>query len=416
MKIQEKDKNQESGEKKIEEEYWFLQEAIRPRRRGRIVRIIRRLLLLIVFAVVFGVTGAIAFHMTQNALDKREEAQERKDFFSGLEHSGDASDEDKAEADNSNSSAIHEQHWKELANVGKECNHSVVTVYAGHTESWYQRSVSQDKVQSGILFHKKGKKLYVLTSDTAIIQGKSLNVEFINQDTVRARLVKEDELLGIAVLEVKMEDVAKETRKDIRIAKLAGEELKLELNQWVFALGNADGIMYSVIPGIIVNTELSTDIPDGELGLYCTNISFNSNGDGFVADVKGRIIGMFTSAYKDISGDTNYAFIASSDIAAVVMRLVEGKSTASLGINGCDIEKEDTCGVYVQEVTFKSPAYAGGVRVADVIVEIDGYQIDSIKSLRLALLTHDPGDKVTLQVKRDNGKKVSQKELTAVLE
>ena len=415
MKIRQKDKNQESGKEKIEEEYWFLQEAIRSRRRGQIVHILYRLLLLVVFAVVFGVTGAIAFRMTQNALDKREEAQERKDFFSELENSGDAPDEGKAEADGPNLSAIHEQRWKELANVGKECNHSVVTVYAEHTESWYQRSVNQDKVQSGILFHKKGKKLYVLTSDTAIIQGKSLKVEFINQDTARAELVKEDELLGIAVLEVKVEDIAEETKKDIRIAKLA-EELNLELNQCVLALGNSDGIMYSVIPGIIVNTELSTDIPDGELGLYCTNISYNSNGDGFVADVEGRIVGMFTSAYKDISGDTNYAFIASSDIAAVVMRLVEGKSTASLGINGCDVEKGDTCGVYVEEVAFKSPAYTGGVRVADVIVEIDGYQIDSIKSLRLALLTHDPGDKVTLQVKRDNGKKVSQKELTAVLE
>lgn len=407
MKIQEKDQEQGSGNGNIEEEYWFLQEAIRPRRRGQIIRIAFRLLLLMVFAAVFGATGAVAFHMTKSALDKREEAQDRKEFFSDLEDFGDVSDEDKAESD-----------MQDLTNVGKKCNRSVVTVYAGRTESWYQRSVSQDKVQSGILFHKKGKKLYVLTSDTAIIQGKSLNVKFINQDTAHARLVKEDALLGIAVLEIKTEDVAEETSKEICIAKLAGEdkELKLELNQSILALGNANGIMYSVIPGIIVNTELSTDIPDGELDLYCTNISFYSNGDGFVADAKGRIIGMFTSAYTDISGDTNYAFVVSSDIVGVAMRLVEGKSTASLGINGCDIEKEGVCGVYVKEVTFKSPAYTGGLRVADVIVEIDGYQIDSIKSLRFALLTHDPGDEVTLRIKRDNGGKVSRKELTVVLD
>lgn len=412
--------NRETGKRENEEEYWFLQETIRPQRKRQVFLFVWRLLATICLAVVFGVVGAVAFRLTQDALANRDEAEKRERLLAEQTVEDDSLEEEES-GDSVGSISSYEKYRKKMAAIGEKCNQAVVAVYAGRTESWYQRSGKDEALQSGLIFQKKDQELYLLTAASDIIQAKSIAVEFFDGEAVEAELVKADDTLKIAVLRVDTAALSEETKKDIRIMELeqSDETLNLDLNELVLAFGAPNGILYSVFPGSIVNSALSAGIPDGELRLYCTDIDYNPEGNGFIANMEGDIVGMITNSYTDVSGDTNCTFMSVSDIADVALRLAQGQSIVRLGVRGCSVKKEclrAEYGVYVKEVAVQSPAYHGGLRVADVIVEIDGCRIDNMQDLRICLLTHSPGDKVTIQVLRGCDKKQMTKELEVTLE
>ena len=110
---------------------------------------------------------------------------------------------------------------------------------------------------------------------------------------------------------------------------------------------------------------------------------------------------MITEQYKDITGETNWAFVSSADIAVMAQAIVDRKRNVYLGIHGKDAGDRE--GVYVTEVQLKSPAYHGGIRVADRIYSIDGNKIKTMNDLSLCLSTHQQGDRLTLRLCREGG-------------
>lgn len=52
-----------------------------------------------------------------------------------------------------------------------------------------------------------------------------------------------------------------------------------------------------------------------------------------------------------------------------------------------------------------SPAYSGGIRVADVITQIDGEEVSSLSVLHSILKSHNTGDRIIVTVSRKYGKK-----------
>lgn len=115
----------------------------------------------------------------------------------------------------------------------------------------------------------------------------------------------------------------------------------------------------------MVNTDMTVQAVDDCLTVYVTDIAYTEGGDGFVSDIEGRMVGMITDAYQRTTGDTNWAFISAEDIAVAAEAIVEEKTPVTFGIRGKDMENGK--GIYVTEVSVKSPAYHGGVRVADVV-------------------------------------------------
>jgi S1-C subfamily serine protease len=417
--------SKEMENRESDEEYSFLQETIRPQRKRQVIRYVGKVLATVTLAAIFGIVGAIGFHVTQGVIEQHNKLTERGEAASVdstvQSTYGDGTAYGTTTEVSSDAATTYEDYWKNTSAIGKLCDRSIVSVRVNHNESWYTRNGNEDTVQSGVLFRKIGSGIFVLTEDTSVVRAKSLKVEFTDGAVAEAVLKGEDTTLGIAVLKVASDEVSKDTLKAINIQDLKqySKDLQLELNQEVVCFGAPDGIMHSVIPGSIINTSLSAEIQDGRMQLHCVNVNYSENGNGFVADMNGNVIGMLTTSHTDVTGSINSAFVPVSDIADTATLLATGKTVAVLGVTGCDIQKGYKGldeGVYVKKVVMKSPAYNAGLRVTDIIEEIGGYKISDLGELRACLLNHSAGVKLTVKVLRSSGDKTSEKKLTVTLE
>ena len=165
-----------------------------------------------------------------------------------------------------------------------------------------------------------------------------------------------------------------------------------------------------------------SEVTDGEVALYSSDIEYCEDGNGFIADMQGRIIGIITNSYENVTGKTGCAFMEISQIRTLISCLVEGKEMVYFGVTGCDytdrkdLKMEDgEGGVYVNSVIPRSPAYQGGLRVADVITGIDGNRIRNLQELRQCLLSYEAGTKIQVVISRHSGNTKSEKSLSVVL-
>lgn len=383
-----------------DQEYCFLQEAVQEPHKRKPAGIIKRAVYVIILAAFFGGTASLTFWKVQDVLEKRDARIYRESLLNEAKETSVSTKETPRPSTESDMLAAYENYWDRIKNIGEQCNKAIVTVEKLHTESWYQRSDKENVLQSGLIFKRKGSSLYVLTQASTLVEKGSLEVSFANGKSAAATLAATDDNLGIAVLRMDVKDISKSTLNQIYVIDFTQEasDTALELNDRVLLFGCPNGIMKSVIPGNVVNTDMTVQAVDDCLTVYATDIAYTEGGDGFVSDIEGHMVGMITDAYQSTTGDTNWAFISAEDIAVAAEAIVEEKTQVTFGIRGKDME--DGKGIYVTEVQLKSPAYHGGVRVADVIDSIDGNKIRSMKDLSLCLSTHESGDRITVGLHR----------------
>lgn len=384
------------------EEYCFLQEAVQEQGLEKHSLPIKRIIYVIVLAFVFGVVASVAFWKVQDILGERDARIYRANL---LKNTGSTQEKQAGFAKRSDEYKIaaYEDYWKRIAQIGIQCNKSVVSVGEVHTESGYQKNQKGDEIQSGLVFKRKGNVLYILTQLSFMVEKKVLQVEFADGTKAAAELVDVDRNTEIAVLCVDGKDISKSVMKKVEEMDFTqyAAELSPKLSDRILLFGSPNGLMKSVMLGNIVNADLSVQTVDKNLSVYATDVAYTEGGNGFAADVEGRIVGIITDSYQDVTGETNWSFVSVTDIAATAQAIVDHKQAAYLGIQGKDAGDND--GVYVTEVALKSPAYHGGIRVADRIYSIDGNRIGDMKDLSLFLSTHEQGDRLKIRLCRENG-------------
>ena len=224
-----------------------------------------------------------------------------------------------------------------------------------------------------------------------------------------------------------------DSRTDLALVKIKADGLTpiemgdsdtLKVGQWVMAIGNPFGFQNTVTVGVIsgLSREFAVGGTSDDATYYPdaiqTDASINpGNSGGPLVDIKGRVIGINSAIASPSSGSVGLGFAVPINTAKfVVERLIkEGKVTR--GFFGVAVSKLTNAqqkrlnvkeGAYVQSITKNSPAYEAGIKVEDVIVEIDGKPIKTRVDLRRVAEAITPGKVVITKLIRD-GKEVSVK-------
>ena len=244
----------------------------------------------------------------------------------------------------------------------------------------------------------------------------------------KARLIGTSAVHDIAVLQIRIP--AKSS-----VAVPIGTSRDLLVGQRVFAIGNPFGLDWTLTTGIVSALDRSLTSEDGGVTrhLVQTDAAINpGNSGGPLLDSAGRLIGMNTAIYSPSGASAGVGFAVPVDtINRVVPQIIEKGHYAPPGLG---IETDEplsraiarqlgVTGAAVVRVPVNSAgARAGlvGVRMGardsiipgDVIVGINGSEVDSVARLRALLDDFKPGDQVKLKVWR-NGKTL---DVVAVLE
>lgn len=400
----------------------FIREQLKPQWRKTVIILMRRLLLVLCAAVLFGGISAVSFYVMRiyfpwqdhgekvvtlpvSTVDNQR-VQERK-----------VSDE--IDEDTLASLENYEEFFKDLAEVGENANAAVVRLRKSDVSfSGILTDHDASKGYCGILFHESAQLYYILT-EYAVAQEKDPMVTEIacgeSGLIAEIKVVGSCEKLNLAVVSVDKSGFTKEMQEKIVIAEF-GDLSSSVLGTPVLAVGKPNGNLYSVCTGMITEASVYMPIQDQGLRLYTMNLPYQKGRSGFVLNVRGQLLGMITTKYVDTTGEIDTAFFGLSDLITDINMMMQGKQMPYLGIHGIDVEQEladalgCAAGIYVEEVASESPAYQGEIGVTDVISEIDGHKMQTMNELHQYLAECRSGQEITVTVHRNsNGDGVKKK-------
>lgn len=410
--------------------YKFIREQVKPQKRKRIMRTVRRLFITVLLATVFGSVSAVVFcTIMQNMMNN----DEKEVVASGSTLNDDntlsddtlnnsVNDTDDDQGDDSDADKIYEYSKlsRSIASVGEACKYSLVTV-KGYKRGEVLNSIVGERGSHdsyGVIVKEDYYYYYIVTKAVTVINAGSIEVEFYNQTTVHAEVSAADKNIGLAVIKVKKEKVDSTTKLDVKIANYASINSNLAVGSKVIAVGAPSGVMYSVMIGTITQSQIRASVPDNEIKLLSTDIPRSPDTNGIILNTRGCITGFITDSFENIMGDTVVGFVELSSIQDVLRLMIEGKNAPYLGIEGKDVDSESAKnhnieeGIYVTSVYPNSPAYNSGMRVADIITKVNEKKINSVSQLHTALMGTKYDNSIKITVARKYNGKIAVKKIT----
>jgi serine protease Do len=271
------------------------------------------------------------------------------------------------------------------------------------------RAPRQQKEQglgSGVIVSPNG---YILTNNHVVDRATTVTVLMADKQEYKARVVGTDPKTDIAVLKVDAGSLEPIT---------IGDSDKVQVGDYVLAIGNPFGVGKTVTMGIVSATgRANLGIEDYE-DFIQTDASINpGNSGGALVNDRGELIGINTAILANGSeGNQGIGFAVPVSVARNVMDQIvnNGKVTrAYLGVMAQEVtpsiakafHEPEVRGALIGDVTPNSPAGKAGLEKGDIILDIDGKPVNNSAELRMHVSLMAPGTKVDVKVFRDGAEK-----------
>jgi serine protease Do len=270
---------------------------------------------------------------------------------------------------------------------------------------------------SGVIVRADG---IVVTNNHVIRDSQEITVVLSDRREFEATVVGTDERTDLAVLKI---DVG---GNHLPVLTL-GDSDALEVGDVVLAIGNPFGVGQTVTMGIVsALARTSVGISDYRSFIQ-TDAAINpGNSGGALVDLQGRVIGINSAIFSSGQGGGSIGIgfaIPSTMVKAVLARLTNGGKAERpwLGAGGQAVTAEmfqtlqlnRPVGVLINQVHSGGPADQAGIKVGDVIVAINGREVDDPEALRFRIATQSVGAEIHLAVQRGGQERVVSARLTA---
>ena len=308
--------------------------------------------------------------------------------------------------------------------VAKKVLPSIVGITVEYkVNSYFGGTSTSQGAGSGIIVSSDG---YILTNNHVvnstssssyyqITEATSVKVKLYNDETeYDATIIGSDTQTDLAVIKI--------NKTGLTAAEL-GDSDAVQVGEFAMAIGNPLGLQSSITCGII--SAKNREVKDSETGvtynLIQTDAAINSgNSGGALVNADGKVIGINTLKLSGTGVEgIGFAIPINSTIDVYKELKTNGKiSRPFIGITGVDVNEELAkqnnlvVGIYIKAIETFSAAEKAGLRVGDVIIEVNGIKIKTMDELNTIKNNYKVGDKLTLKVNR-NGE---EKEITLKLQ
>ncbi|HSF18032.1 MAG TPA: DegQ family serine endoprotease [Vicinamibacteria bacterium] len=258
---------------------------------------------------------------------------------------------------------------------------------------------------SGFMVDPEG---YVVTNNHVVDNASEITVTLNDGTRLPAELVGTDEKTDLALLKV-------DAKKELPYARF-GDSESARVGDWIIAIGNPFGLGGSATVGII--SARGRDIQSGPYDdFFQIDAPINQgNSGGPLFDVSGRVIGVNTAIYSPNGGNIGIGFAIPSKLAESVIAELKSTGHVTRGWLGVTIQPVDepiakalglekAHGALVADVTPGSPAAKAGLSPGDVIVSVDGQEIENLKTVTRAIAERGPGADVAIEILRERERK-----------
>ncbi|HLF84583.1 MAG TPA: trypsin-like peptidase domain-containing protein [Blastocatellia bacterium] len=273
-----------------------------------------------------------------------------------------------------------------FARVARDVEPSVV-----HIKVYEGEVYAREGAGSGVIVNSAG---FILTNAHVVRRANKIRVKLWDTSETDARVVGIDLQTDLAVIKI-------ETNKALPVARM-GDSDKLNVGDWVLAMGSPFGLEQTVTAGIISAKDRVTEAGATPFQQFLqTDAAINpGNSGGPLVNLAGEVIGINTqiATSNGLYNGIGFALPSSTAVDVYNQLVSDGRVRRGfLGINPQEITPQiarlnkipDGQGVLIRELTnASSPASVAGLQSGDVITSINGQKVKNVRELirRIAAL------------------------------
>src|SRR5690349_2397411 len=255
---------------------------------------------------------------------------------------------------------------------------------------------------SGVIFDAKSG--YIVTNAHVVENANEITVTLQDGRDLKAEIIGSDTPSDVAVLRVKTDGLTQIP---------LGDSAKVDVGDFVLAIGNPFGLQHTVTSGIISGLSRSGINPDGYEDFIQTDASINpGNSGGALVNLRGELIGINTAILSRSGGNIGIGLAIPVNMAHSVMdQLIKFGSVkrGQLGVSMYTVTPDiahslglaNAMGALVSQVVEGSAADKAGIHTGDVITSVNGQPVKSNGELRNAIGLLRVGDKVEVGLLRE---------------
>jgi serine protease Do len=264
------------------------------------------------------------------------------------------------------------------------------------------RQYTEHGIGSGVIVSPDG---YILTNYHVVGHADKIRVTLMDKREFTARVIGTDPKTDLALIKIN-------AGEPLPYASL-GDSTKVEVGDWVVAIGNPFGFNLTVTAGIV--SAKGRALGGNYDNFIQTDASINpGNSGGPLFNTAGQVIGINTAIYSNTGNNAGIGFAIPVDLAKSVMEQLKEHGRVIRGWLGVTIQTvtpdlarsfglSQPTGALVADVNQDSPAQKGGLERGDIIVKFDGQVVQDEHKLPEMVAESPIGKMVPLEVIR-NGK------------
>ena len=256
---------------------------------------------------------------------------------------------------------------------------------------------------SGVIYDKAG---YIATNNHVVEGASEIIVSLPDGRTFKGKVLGADAVTDLAVVKIDADNLP--------VAEF-GDSDSLQVGEPAIAIGNPLGMEFrgSVTAGVISALNRSIEIGERKFNLIQTDAAINpGNSGGALVNADGEVVGI-NSAKIAVSGVEGIGFAIPVNTAKPILEELSHKGRVARPYLGASLMDKDIAqrygfeidlhgGIYLVKVVAGSPAAKAGIRPGDIILSFNGSKVSSAVDLRKKLSECKVGDRVDVQIWRND--------------
>ncbi len=282
---------------------------------------------------------------------------------------------------------------------------STVSINTSTTRNAFGQVTESASSGSGFIITADG---YIVTNQHVVSGASKVTVTLYNGEEYEATIIGGDADYDVAVIKINGEDLP---------AVTLGNSADVNVGDWVMAIGNPLGeLTFSMSQGSVSSSGRAINVDGTPFNMLQVDCAINpGNSGGPLMNLYGEVVGIVSAKYSSYSNTTVEGLgfaIPISDVQTIITDIIEngevtdkaylaitaGTMTAEMAAQySIDLDK----GVFVYSVVKGGAGDRAGLRLGDIITEMDGKTVNDMTDLSMAKKGRKAGETVSLTYYRD---------------